>query len=102
MTSTEQRYGQIEKETDYLVGLQFHIETDHKPLPPLPGNKHLGDFPIRDQHFRMCLMHFSYTIYYVPNKHLVTADVLSRARFTDFQAVRETYRQQYTGIMYCF
>ena len=42
MTPTEQRYAQIEKEAlgitwaserfaDYLIGLQYHIETDHKP-----------------------------------------------------------------------
>ena len=43
MTPTEQRYAQIEKEPlavtwacerfrDYLIGLSFHIQTDHKPL----------------------------------------------------------------------
>ena len=43
MTPTEQRYEQIEKEAiaisrarerfaDYLIGLQYHIEIDHKPL----------------------------------------------------------------------
>ena len=43
MTPTEQRYAQIEKEalaftwacerlSDYLIGMKFHIHTDHKPL----------------------------------------------------------------------
>ena len=46
MTPTEQHYAQIDKEAlaitwacdrfaDYLIGLQFHVETDHKPLVPL-------------------------------------------------------------------
>ena len=43
MTPTKQRYTQIEKEalattwslerfTDYLYGMSFHVVTDHKPL----------------------------------------------------------------------
>ena len=50
MSTTEQRYVQIEKEalaitwscerfTDYLIGLDFHIQTDHKPLVPLFSTK---------------------------------------------------------------
>ena len=45
LTPTERRYAPIEKEAlatawvcerlaDYLIGKQFHIETDHKPLVP--------------------------------------------------------------------
>ena len=97
MTTTEQRYGQTEKEAlaltwvckrlaDYLVDLQIHIETDHKPLVPLLGTKHL---PIRVQHFRMRLMCFLYTISYVPGKPLITADALSRAPITSFPESEE-------------
>jgi hypothetical protein len=57
MTPTEQRYAQIEKEAlaftwacehlaDYLIGLKFHIQTDHKPLVPLFSSKHLEELPI--------------------------------------------------------
>ena len=100
MTATDQRYGQIEKEAlaltwayeelaDYLVGLQFHIETDHKPLVPLLGTKHLEDLVIRVQCFRMQLMHFLFTVSYVPGKHLITAEALSRAPITSFPESEE-------------
>ena len=46
LTQTEQYYATIEKEAlaitwacekfaSYIVGMKFHIETDHKPLIPL-------------------------------------------------------------------
>ena len=49
MTSTEQRYAQIKKEAlattwacekfaDFVLGKEFPIETDHKPLMPLLGS----------------------------------------------------------------
>ena len=52
LTATEQRYAQIEREAlamtwacerfrDYLVGLHFHIEREHKPLVPLLTSKNL-------------------------------------------------------------
>ena len=100
MTVTEQRYRQIEKEAlaltwaceqlaDYLVGLQFHIETDHKPLVLLLGTKHPKDLSIRVQRFRMWLMHFLFTISYVPGKHVITADALPRALITSFPESEE-------------
>lgn len=60
LTPTEQRYAQIEKEalaftwacerlSDYLLGLTFCIQTDHKPLVPLFSTKHLEELPIRVQ-----------------------------------------------------
>ena len=73
MSPTEQRYVQIEKEAlgitwaierfaDYLVGLRFHLETDHKPLVSLLGTKNLEDLPARIQRFRMQMMRFTYTM----------------------------------------
>lgn len=64
MTETETRYAQIEKEalattwacecfTDYILGKQIHIETDHKPLVPLLGTKQLDSLPPR---VLVCLM----------------------------------------------
>lgn len=90
MHPAEQRYAQIEKEAlaitwacerfqDYLVGLHFNIETDHKPLVPLFSSKLLDELPLRVQRFRMRMMRFSFSISHVPGKHLCTADTLSRA-----------------------
>ena len=94
MTPTEQRYAQIEKEAlaitwscdrfnDYLMDLEFRIETDHKPLVPLFGTKQLDELPLRVQRFRMRLMRYRFTIYHVPGKSLITADALSRALASD-------------------
>ena len=49
---TEQRYAQIElaftyaceRLSDYLVGKEFHIKTDHKPLVLLFSLKHLEEY----------------------------------------------------------
>ena len=93
MTPTEQRYAQIEKEalaftwacerlSDYLIGMKFHIHTDHKPLVPLFSTKHLEELPIRVQCFRLRMMRYLFTISHVPGKDLIIADTLSRAPTT--------------------
>jgi transposase InsO family protein len=90
MTETEMRYAQIEKEalaitwacerfSDYILGKNITIETDHKPLVPLLSTKHLDSIPPRVLRFRLRLMRFSYNILHVPGKLLYTADTLSRA-----------------------
>ena len=89
LTPTEQKYAQIEKEalgitwacerfSDYLVGMLFQIETDHKPLVSLLGVKNLEELPARIQRFRMRLMRFTFTISHTPGKDLTIADTLSR------------------------
>ena len=58
MSETETRYAQIEKEalaitwacekfSTYILGKHISIETDHKPLVPLLGNKYLDNLPPR-------------------------------------------------------
>ena len=90
MTETERRYTQIEKEalaitwacekfSDYILGKRFVIETDHKPLVPLLGIKHLDGLLPRVLRFRLRLSCFDCTIEHVPGKHLYTADTLSCA-----------------------
>ena len=90
MTKTECLYAQIEKEalattwalehwSDLLIGLKFHVETDHKPLVPLFSTKLIDELPVRIQRFRMRLLRFDFTLSHVPGKSLMTADTLSRA-----------------------
>ena len=90
MTKTETRYAQVEKEVlaitwacdkfaTYIIGLKVLIETDHKPLIPLLGSKHLDDLPPRILRFRLRLARVDYSIVHVPGKLLYTADALSRA-----------------------
>ena len=66
MSDTERRYAQVEKEalaitwacekfSTYILGKKFMIETDHKPLVPLLGTKHLDDLPPRVLRFRLRL-----------------------------------------------
>ena len=68
-----------ERFSDYLIGKQFHILTDHKLLVSLLSSKPLDTLPLRVQHFRMRLMRFTYTISHVPGKELTVPDTLSRA-----------------------
>ena len=90
LTETEKRYAQIEKEAlaitwacdrfaDYLIGRQFLIQTDHKPLVPILSTKDLADLPPRVLRFRLRLARFSYAIEHIPGKELIIPDMLSRA-----------------------
>ena len=105
MTPTEQRYAQIEKEalaftwacerlSDYLVGLPFHIHTDHKPLVPLFSTKCLEELPIRVQRFRLRMMRLQFSISHVPGKELVIADTLSRAPAADPTPAEERLQKE--------
>ena len=90
MTDVERRYAQIEKEalaitwicerlSDYLVGLQFHIHTNHKPLIYMfSADKSLDAVLPRIQRFHLRMMRFSYSISYIPGVTLCTANALSR------------------------
>jgi len=103
-TPTEQRYAQIEKEAlavtwacewfrDYLIGLTFHIQIDHKPLVLLFTSKSLDELPIQAQRFRLRLMHFNFTVSHVPGKDLVVADALSRAPVSSGAADDQEFQQ---------
>ena len=90
LSDAEKRYAVIEKEaltsvwacekfSDYVVGMNCVLETDHKPLETLFNKTELSKTPSRIQRYRVRLMRFSVTVRYVPGKHQLTADALSRA-----------------------
>ena len=90
MNDSERRYAQIEKEalaltwalerfSEYVLGKVICLETDHKPLIPLLGQKSLDLLPPRILRFRLRVMRFQYSIHHVPGKSLYTTDTLSRA-----------------------
>lgn len=109
LTPTEQRYAQVEKEAlgltwacerfrDFLIGKQFCLETDHKPLLSLLGAQALDLLPPRIQCFRMRLMHYSYSIVYAPGKSLWTADTLSRSPVKSSMPAEEKELMESTNI----
>ena len=90
LSETERRYAQIEKEafaiawacekfSDYILGKTITIETDHKPLVPLLGRKHLDNLPPQVIRFCLRLDQFHFFIVHVPGKHLYIADALCRS-----------------------
>ena len=88
-TETEKRFAVIEKEAlaacwacekfnDYILGLEFLLETDHKPLVPLLSTSDLSKIPLRIQRFRLRMMRYSPKIEHVSGRNQNTADALSR------------------------
>ena len=89
LTDTETRYAMVEKEAlaicwacekfdYYLVGRIFEVETDHKPLVAILGDKDLSKLPLRVQRFKLRMMRYEYTIFHTPGSHMYLADSLSR------------------------
>ena len=100
MNDSERRYAQIEKETlaltwalekfsEYVLGKVICLETDHKPLIPLLGQKSLDFLLPRVLRFRLCLMHFQYSIHHVPGKFLYTADTCPEHRYMNQQTLND-------------
>ena len=75
--------------SDFVLGKEIAIETDHKPLVPLLWKTSLNRLPPRVLRFRLWLSHFSYSISHVPGKSLYTADTLSRAPTGEAISTRE-------------
>ena len=94
LSDAEKNYAVIEKEalaatwacerfSDYVLGLDFTVETDHKPLVSLLGTAELHKMPPRIQRFRLRLMRYNPRVVHVAGKNQITADALSRAPVSD-------------------
>ena len=79
LTDAETRYAVIEKEalaatwacekfSDYILGMSFTLETDHKPLVPLLSTTDLDKMPPRVLRFRLRMMRFSPVVIHVQGK----------------------------------
>ena len=90
LNDAEKNYATIAKEAlaatwasesfnEYLLGLEYTLETDHKPLLPLLSTKEIAKMPPRIPRFRLRLMRYSPTVIHVAGKEQITADALSRA-----------------------
>ena len=83
-----------ERFQDYLIGTQFRVETDHKPLVLLLSSKALDAVPVRVQRFRLRLMRFRYSISHVPGRELNTADTLSRAPVSEVDGRDDDFHKE--------
>ena len=72
-----------ERFSDYVLGLDFTMETDHKPLVPLLSTVELCKMPPHIQRFRLHLMRYNPRVVHVTGKNQITTDALSRALVGD-------------------
>ena len=99
MTNAEKRYAMVEKEAlavtwacekfdYYLVGCRFQVESNHKPLVAIMGEKDLTCILVRVQRFKLRLMRYDYDIFPTPGKNTLIADALSRPNMVSFRLIR--------------
>ena len=89
LTSAQEKYAQIEKETlaivygaqkfhQYLYGKQVMVQSDHKPLEVIL-NKPLHQAPLRLQKMMLSLQRYDLKVKFKPGAEMNLADALSRA-----------------------
>ena len=93
MTTTQERYAQIEKELlavvfacerfhQYIYGKTVEVHSDHKPLENIL-KKPLGAAPARLQRMLLRLQKYDINLIYKQGKLLKVADTLSRAQLAE-------------------
>ena len=110
LSESERNWAQIEKEClaatwscerfkQFLIGVTFKLETDHKPLIPLLNSKELHLAPVRCQRMLMKLSRFSFEAEYVPGKFMVVADALSRAPMGRYENKEDGIEEEVEGFV---
>src|SRR5436190_1279226 len=67
-----------EKHRNFLIGKQFNVMTDHKPLIAILNTKNLDELSPRLLRLRLRLLNYNFSITHVVGKDFYTPDVLSR------------------------
>ena len=107
LTDTETRYANIEREllaivfacqrfNTYVLGRQFTVESDHKPLEMI-HQKSLASAPPRLQHMLLQLQRYDLTIKYRPGKDMLLADALSRCPARGSEEIKLDMRVDYVA-----
>jgi len=90
LSDAERNYAVIEKEAlasawackrlgEYVPGLRFTLETDHKPLLPLVTTTDLSNMPPRILGFSLRMMRYNPEVFNAPGKCQISALALSHA-----------------------
>ena len=87
-----------DKLDQFLRGLSFTVETDHKPLVRLMGIKDLDQVPARVLRMRLRLMRYAPTVKYVQGSHNHIADALSRAPAEEPSSVDTLFIQEVESV----
>ncbi|MCG8627028.1 MAG: Ty3/Gypsy family RNase HI domain-containing protein [Proteobacteria bacterium] len=107
LTDTETRYANIEREllaivfacqrfNTYVLGRQFMVESDHKPLEMI-HLKSLASAPPRLQRMLLQLQRYDMTIRYKPGKDMLLADALSRCPSQGSEEIKLDMRVDYVA-----
>lgn len=68
----------MRRSNEFISGISFVGDTEHQPVVTLFSKMELDMLPPRVERFHLKLMHYQFTMQYVPGKIVATADVLSK------------------------
>ena len=109
LTTTQQRYSNIEHETyalvnsvehfhHYVFGKPFEVHTDHQPLVQL-SIKPLAELSPRLKHLLLRVNHYRYIVKYMRQTRVMIANCLSRIVCKNIAVADETLNLHATALM---